>query len=127
MWPSGRRWRRGHMTPPLQSWPSGPSASLLGSFRAFPSLCFLQGCSPSTSSLLAASSSSCLGPFGVGALWLEECPWHFSPTCGAGVPDTLGVAGAGTNPLPAMACSWAVADIPRMAAKGTLLVRICSG
>ena len=25
MWSSGRRWKRGHMTPPVQSWPSGPS------------------------------------------------------------------------------------------------------
>ena len=55
----------------------------------------------------AASSSSCLDPFGVCVLWSEEWHWHFPPACGTGVPDTLRVGGAGTNPLPAMAHSWA--------------------
>ena len=43
------------------------------------------------------------------------------------VPNTLWMEAAGADPLSAMAHSWAVADIPRMAAKGTSPVRSCRG
>ena len=102
-------------------------AAIQDSFKAFPSLHFLQGCSLATSSMSAASSSSCLGPFGAGTPWSKEGCKHFPPTSNAGIPDTLGVGSAGTNPLSAMDHSWVVADIPRMVAKGTLLVRSCRG
>ena len=49
------------------------------------------------------------------------------PICGTGLPNTLGVGAASTNPLSATACSWIVADIHRMAAMGTSPVRSCRG
>ena len=46
---------------------------------------------------------------GVGTPWLKEWHWHFVPTCGAGISDTLGMEAAGASPLSAMAHSWVVA------------------
>ena len=49
-------------------------ASCHGFFKAFPSMHFLWGCSLGTLSMSAASSLSCLGPFGAGAHWSKE--WY---------------------------------------------------
>ena len=70
------------------------------------------------------SLPSCLR---AGTPWYEEWHQHFAPTCGAGITNTLGMEAAGAGPLSATACSWVVADIPRMVAGGTLLVRSCRG
>ena len=91
-------------------------------------------------SMSGTSSSSCPG---VGTPWSKEWYQHFLPTCCTEVPSALGLGGVCTTPLSTTVCtdplsatacasplsttphSWAVADIPRMVANGTLPVRSC--
>ena len=64
-------------------------------------------------------------PPALGGLRLQH--QHLACVCGTGISDTLGMEDAGASPPSATACSWTVADIPKRAASGTLLVRSCRG
>ena len=46
---------------------------------------------------------------------------------GTDISNTLGMEAVDIGSLPATACSWVVAGIPKMVASGTLPVRSCKG
>ena len=94
------------------------------SLRGLTSFHFWQDQSLGVTSSSAVSSSSCLGIY---TPWSDEWHCHFMPVRDAGISDTLGMEAADVSSLPATACGWVVANIPKVAASGTLSVRSCKG
>ena len=94
--------------------------SLRGLTTDFPSFPFWWG---GSSGVLSSSSVSSY--LGIDTSWSHEQHCSFTPIRGAGISDTLGMEANGVSSLPAAACSWVVASIPKMAARGTLPVRSC--
>ena len=115
--PFHRRQKRGHEIPLVTRldslekvfhWPSFKGLSLLWGHSS------------------EASSSSTGGIWRMGRLCSEDCCWHLSPDCAAGVSGTVQVA-FGVVVMPSTACSWAVVDISIRAASGMLPVSSCKG